>query len=134
MALNIVRSPSHFDLAFLIVWPPGFYANSNAQQAVGMASTMNDLSSVQSSTDPNSDFDSGTLDKLLKYEPIFLGLLGVTTVLSLILLALGIAILCMRRSSIPTRSAPAFHPVQLPRAKEPMADSYRDDPVPYYGI
>lgn len=87
------------------------------------ASTLNALS--------DGDTDPATIQKLLNYAPIVLGLLGVTTILSLILVVLGIFTLCRRRrSSGPTRSA-AYRPVQLPRAKTPMDGGYKDDLEPY---
>ncbi|KAF8578799.1 hypothetical protein K439DRAFT_1638525 [Ramaria rubella] len=90
-------------------------------------------SSVNAAVSSDSDLDPAMLQQILKYAPVILALLGVTTILSLILVVLATMNFWRgRRSGITSRSASAaYQPVQLPRAKH-MEESYHDE-IERYG-
>jgi hypothetical protein len=91
----------------------------------GVSTYSNAASNAEWKTDLVDDAATSSSDsdvqKLLKYAPIVLGLLAVTTILTTISVLFGIVSLCKRHTGL----AP-YHSLHVPPAKSSTGDVYRD--------
>jgi len=112
------------------------YKSSPAASAnpSGKPKTLNASGGSGALADNEIGGNNSSLQKLLNYAPIVLGLLGALIGLCVILVGMGIAGLVKKRKSVtPSRTLSAtYHPVQLDHPKPTMLDSsYKDDPERY---
>lgn len=99
-------------VSYITTWVPT-YSN-----AASNAELKNDL--VNDAATSSSD---GDVQKLLKYAPIVLGLVAVTTILAFISVIFSIVSLCKRRSGLGATGTPS---ASYRSAKSLAGDVYRD--------
>lgn len=114
----------------------GYSYNGNSNSGSGNNNNANSNSGSGSpihgalSTDSNSsNDDSSSMQSLVNQSAAMLGLLALTTVISLAILSLGVYFIYKNRGAPNTRSAPMYQPVKLPRpsTKMPLDDPYQDE-------
>ncbi|KDQ06684.1 hypothetical protein BOTBODRAFT_39405 [Botryobasidium botryosum FD-172 SS1] len=93
-------------------------------------STKLDAGNLAAATDNDPSSISQSINKLVGYAPVMLGLLGLNAVLVLVLAIMGVILFRKRNGGAATRGAPRYEPVHLPPKHDIGSYGYEE---PYSG-